>query len=153
MPPSAIRPFRHDHNHSLENESSTAAESVPFLTQEQSFDCGPVLEDGISSDSTTSGHPDALKSAKVACSSTDDGVECPCCYHKSTYLHSQRRWAWNPFGRICGSRRPVSQNGRVSEKDHISRTGLCPKPRLTTPLRRILRLLAVALMLLYDCFL
>lgn len=143
MPPSAIRTFRHDHNLPFENESSPAAENVPFLTQEQSFDCGPGLEDGFSKDSTTSGHPDDIKSIKVTCSPDDYDVTCSCCCSQnSPYYLPRRRWSWNPFRRFSRIRRTVAHNDRTSEKGSRS------KSRLSTPLRRVLRLLAIALMLL-----
>lgn len=147
MPPTAIRPIRHDHSRSVENDSSVA-EIIPFLTQEHSFDCAPGLEDGFAPNPTTTGPPDAFKSLNVTCSAIDDDLDCSCCYHTSPYFQSKSHSSWNPFRRFCGPRGVDHHKQRVSDKEHVSENGSRRKSRQATPLRRILRLLAVALMLL-----
>ena len=139
MPSSAIRPFRN--NNSFKNESLVASERVPFLTQEQSFDYTADLENGLSQPPTNSDQ--LAKSFTVTRSSIDDDVES---YDPITpHSFSTPRWTWrSPSLRhlLLGRRRSLVQKDHILEK--------CPhhKSRRTTPLRRVIRLLAVALMLL-----
>lgn len=150
MPPatSIIRPIRHDHSRSVDNESPSVAEIVLFLTQDQPFDCAPGLEDGLSAGPATPGDPDGFKSSKVTCVSVDNDLDCSCCYHTSPYFQSKRRSSWNPFRRFFGPRGIEDHKQRISEKEHVSDKSIRHKSRLSTPLRRTLRLLAIALMLL-----
>jgi len=134
---SGIRPFRSGQTVASDHESSVELEHVPFLTQEQTFDHSPVLEDGVFDD--TSG--DATKSPAVTLSRLDEPVSS--FDQRSSQLPT---WRWprstSSLTQMFGGRRTVVR------KEHIvKRSSLHKSPR-STPLRRILRLLALALMLL-----
>ncbi|KIW33694.1 uncharacterized protein PV07_00522 [Cladophialophora immunda] len=140
--PSAIRAIRNDTSSSFTDESSANSERVPFLTQEQTFIRCPDLEDGSLRDPATAAaavSPDTLKGSTITCLETSSSFD-----HRSS--SSSSRWRWTEslpvLNQLLGGRRTVVHKGHVVER------GSLHKSIPTTPLRRVLRLLALTLMLL-----
>lgn len=144
--PSSIRPFRN--NASQNTESALQSERVPFLTQEQTFIKCPTLEDGSLDDpaaaaATAAAQPDTLKGSTVTCFETS-----PSASFDDLTSRPSPQWRWTAavpsLKQLLGGRRRSS----VAHKQHVVERGSLHKSLPTTPLRRVLRLLAYALMLL-----
>jgi len=136
FPSAGIRPFRSEQNSSRNHELSPDSERVPFLTQEQAFVACADLENGALND-TSAARPDTDKSPSVtvtSLSASDDTFDLV-----STQFPS--RWRWTE--RIPSLSRCFGRSYSVAHKEHI-----VEKSVLSTPLRRVLRLLAFSLMLL-----
>ncbi|KIX08333.1 uncharacterized protein Z518_02989 [Rhinocladiella mackenziei CBS 650.93] len=137
-----IRPFRsNDRDIPLTHESSSEAERVPFLTQEQAFLKSPDLEDGEYSDPSAAS-TDTAKIPTVTCSPASEPA--------SSFDHlaprfSSSRWRWPDIlslNLFPGGRRIVVH------KDHIVRRGPLNTSHRPTALKKVLRWLAFSLMLL-----
>lgn len=136
---SAIRNFRNEQQITLEDESFLESERAPFLTQEQAFVSSRQLEDGVYED-PSSAAADAAKLPTVTCTtlpahtSSFDGV-----------TPSPSKWRWT--GRIPLLTLSSCRHRSGGRKEYTERTS-SHKSHRPTPLRRVLRLLALALMLL-----
>lgn len=140
--PSSIRPFRN--NASQNTESSLQSERVPFLTQEQTFIKCPILEDGSLDDTAaaTAAQPDIIKGSTVTCFETSRSAS-----FDDLASRPSPQWRWTAavpsLKQLLGGRRLS-----VAHKKNLVERGSLHKSLPTTPLRRVLRLLAFALMLL-----
>ena len=146
MPPPSRPPFRPIRSHvdtDVNDESPTKAERVPFLTQEQSFDHSSDLENGAFRGPAV-GSSESLKFAPFSVTQTaitDDDLTSS--RRRRSFFSIKPRWLWRTFSLVaCLCSTPKSfQKTQPIEKDQ-------PKKKKVSPLRRVLRLLAIALMLL-----
>lgn len=136
-----IRPFHSDSNSPHSNESSVESERVPFLTQEQSFLSSPDLEDGAFADSCA-GKSDTAKSPSVSCNLLPESAS-PLDNLTSPF---SSKWRW--IDAIPLLRQWSGGSRKVVHKEHVLERVASPKVHRITPLRRVLRLLALSLMLL-----
>ncbi|KIV93949.1 hypothetical protein PV10_05119 [Exophiala mesophila] len=144
MPQSSLSPFR-DFRKSLDaashNESSQDLERVPFLTQEPSFERSPDLENGVFRSPTTQSS-DSLKNFPVSITRFTLHHDSESGYGDDlTSSKSSRRFSRLDFCTRCfclGRRNHKTEF--TYEQPH--------KSNRPSPLRRVLRLLAIALMLL-----
>lgn len=144
MPPSSLLPFRafrNGHDAASHDESIPDLERVPFLTQEPSFERSPDLENGVFRSPATDS-PESLKNFPVSVtrfalhhdSELGDGKD----------FTSTKKTRW--FPRLDLSTQCLRLGRRNRRKD-----GAFEHPHKSnrpSPLRRVLRLLAIALMLL-----
>lgn len=145
--PSSIRPFRNNATNKSSHitESSVSSERVPFLNQEQIFIKCPTLEDGSLhddddvADATTDPDTLTLKGPTVTC------LEPSPSFDDLTAKFSPR---WRLTSAIPSLKQFLGGRYTAVHKKHIVERGSLHKSLSTTPLRRVLRLLAYALMLL-----
>ncbi|KAJ9602903.1 Altered inheritance of mitochondria protein 6 [Cladophialophora chaetospira] len=136
---SPFRPFRNIRRNSLENnESSDESERVPFLTQEQTFLKCPTLEDGAFG-AAAAAADDAFKGPAVTCLETSPSFDA---------LTSKSSPRWRCTDAIPSLRRLLDRRHSSVHKEHITEGSSSFRSLPTTPLRRVVRLLAFALMLL-----
>ncbi|EXJ55714.1 hypothetical protein A1O7_08643 [Cladophialophora yegresii CBS 114405] len=142
MPPSpAFRPFRN--NNGTNKETSVQPERVPFLTQEQSFLKCPTLEDGSFTDAAAADRPDASKGPTVTCTRLETSPS----FDDLTAANFSPKWRWTAaipsLRELLRGRRPGP-----AHKEHTAELSPLYRSLPTTPLKRVLRLLAFALMIL-----
>ena len=141
MPESSptIRPFRNNGTTSIHHDGSPVqSERLPFLTQEQIFINSPTLEDGSFADAAAT-RKDFLKRPKATCLETSPSLD---------DLSSTPSFRWRLTGAIQSLRQLLGRPCTLVHKEHVIERGSLHKSIPNTPLRRVLRLVAYALMLL-----